>query len=176
MPASQREIKKDRFPLIQLLDSEGDGTGVTDFALNFSEETTYQALVPAGVTNCLTEITMHFIGNGGISPDGFGGGVELINGIKLFYVQSGVEVFVDQLEFIKSNYELSLITTIEFITVYQGNDKGYRGELNIKALGIECIKLNGDNGDCFKAVFNDDFTTRISIGQVVLDGYQESNS
>ena len=176
MPASFKAIEKERFPFLAFIDTVGDGTGVNDFAVNFTEPTIYKRVVPENFTLCVTGIVVNFIGQGGISPEGFGGGAALINGMAMAFVLNGVSLQVGEIEFIKTNYELSLTTTLALITEFTGNDKGFRAELDIKKLGIDCLKINGDNGDMFKTTFDDDYTSRISIGQIGLEGYLESNS
>lgn len=176
MPASFQEIGKVRRPLLVFVDDVGDGTGDSDFAKNFATPTIYKRVANDGFTFCITAIVVNFIGQGGISPDGFGGGAALPNGMTLQFMIGGVAFNVGQIEFIKTNYELSLTTTLTYIVEYTGNDKGYRAELDITKLGVECVSLNGDNEDAFQVVFDDDYTSRISIGNVAIEGYVISNS
>lgn len=176
MPATSRTIEKVRRPLLVFVDDVGDGTGDNDFAKNFLEPTVYQRIANTGFTFCITAIVVNFIGSGGISPSGFGGGSALPNGMTLRFFIGGMLFNVGQIEFIKTNYGLSLTTTLTYITEFTGNDKGYRAELDITKLGVECVSLNGDNGDAFQVVFDDDYTSRISIGTIAIEGYVVSNS
>lgn len=145
-------------PYIRALDTNGDGTGLTNGVGNYAAgaiELKYTP--PTGRLFQLTALFASLITKANLTSTGYGGlAAALTNGVILRIQTLGR--MIDTYTF-KQNYDYQLLATNYSVTNYTAGKDGLKVGFAYDDIRASGLVLDGNQGDYVSFTLNDDFTS-----------------
>ena len=146
-------------PIIQLLSTNGDGTGTSNAVGDYSAApTNFYIQPPVGHIYVISELIFHCSDHGTYTIDGYGASTALTNGIAGIVYQGATAIFNlfggrliqtnDDYLHVSANYQL-----VTFASNYQSQIVSY----NANSFGT-VLRLNGSLNQKLQLELHDDFT------------------
>lgn len=158
-----------KFPFIQNLSSNGDGTGITNFAADYSSTEGRGYIKPgAGIVLTITKLSLNISDDGKFERTGFGVGAALTNGITISANIKNLNY--DYITDLKSNDDVTHTFTTHILTDWATKEDTLTANLNSTDFGDTPFIIQDE--DTFNIYLNDDLSGLVKIICTVA-GYKQ---